>query len=312
MITIKDELINAEKLLKSANIPDFKNSVRLIFCKVYNIPSNEFESYIIKNENNEFDCKLLSSFRKFIRKRFKHHPLISILGYREFMDLVIPYSKNVLIPRDETEILADMVVGDILRFSKSNKKKDINVLDMCTGSGCLGLSITYAVKKVGSSASINTTLADISSKALRVAKKNLEYNQARLENANSECFKNVNFVKTNLFEKIEEKFDIIVCNPPYIKRGDLENLEIEVKDFEPRLALDGGDDGLDFYRKIIDIAPNYLDDCGLKTIYFEIGIDQSKDIAKLLKKDFEDIKILKDYANIDRYIIAKKRVENVK
>ena len=312
MITIKDELINAEKLLKSANIPDFKNSVRLIFCKVYNIPSNEFESYTIKNENNEFDCKLLARFRKFITKRFKHHPLISILGYREFMDLIIPYSKNVLIPRDETEILADMVVGDILKFSKSNKKKDINVLDMCTGSGCLGLSITYAVKKANSSANINTTLADISSKALRVAKKNLEYNKARLENANSECFKNVNFVKTNLFEKIEEKFDIIVCNPPYIKRGDLENLEIEVKDFEPRLALDGGDDGLDFYRKIIDIAPNYLDDCGLKTIYFEIGIDQSNDIAKLLKKDFEDIKILKDYANIDRYIIAKKRVENVK
>jgi release factor glutamine methyltransferase len=124
--------------------------------------------------------------------------------------------------------------------------------------------------------------------------------------------KNVEFIRSDLFQNVQSKYDVIVCNPPYIKRGHLENLEIEVKDFEPRLALDGGEDGLDFYRKIIEVAPNYLDDLGLRSIYFEIGIDQSGDIVKLLKKDFEDIKILKDYANIDRYIVAKKRVKNVK
>ena len=311
MKTIKEEILCCEQLLKNNNIPDWKNSAKSIFCNVTNIDFGDFDSYIIKNEKELLDNKIARRYRKLIKKRSRHVPLIAIIGSRSFMGLTIPYSRNVLIPRDETEILSDMIVSDILDYVKAHKTKEINLLDMCTGSGCLGLSITQGVECKSNSTTINTSLVDISSKALKVAKKNWLYNISNVFKDNM-YLKNVEFIRSDLFQNVQSKYDVIVCNPPYIKRGHLENLEIEVKDFEPRLALDGGEDGLDFYRKIIEVAPNYLDDLGLRSIYFEIGIDQSGDIVKLLKKDFEDIKILKDYANIDRYIIAKKRVENVK
>ena len=126
-------------------------------------------------------------------------------------------------------------------------------------------------------------------------------------------FINPNFIVSDLFSKIPCVFDIIVCNPPYIKTEDLNKLEIEVRDFDPILALDGGKDGLDFYRKIIKSAPEYLDTKnGLGTIYFEIGVGQSEPIVKMLSKHFEDIEVIKDYSGIDRFIIAKKVEENVK
>ena len=121
---------------------------------------------------------------------------------------------------------------------------------------------------------------------------------------------NPNFVVSDLFEGLEYKFDIIVCNPPYIKSQDLQMLEIEVRDFDPILALDGGKDGLDFYRRVISDAPKYLNDGG--RIYFEVGVGQSERVAKLLNKDFDDIEIKKDYAQIDRFIIAKKRDKHAK
>jgi len=263
--------------------------------------------YLMKNENNIFYKKVFSKFKKLVKKRYNHVPLIAIIGSRPFMGITIPYNRNTLIPRDETEILSDMITSDILRYVKDNKKiKEINLLDMCTGSGCLGLSICQGVELNSKNLIMNTTLADISAKAIKVAKKNWEFNVIN-DYSTKMTLQNVRFVKTDLFSNIEEKYDIIVCNPPYIKRGDLESLEIEVKDFEPRLALDGGEDGLDFYRKIIEQAPNYLLDKGLGLIYFEIGINQSKEIVQMLKKDFEDIRVIKDYAQIDRYIIAKKR-----
>jgi release factor glutamine methyltransferase len=124
---------------------------------------------------------------------------------------------------------------------------------------------------------------------------------------------NPNFVLSDLFDNIECKFDIIVCNPPYIKTEDLNSLEIEVRDFDPILALDGGKDGLDFYRKIIKLAPEYLScENGLGKIYFEIGVGQSQAIVKLLEKNFEDIEVIKDYSGIDRFIIAKKVNKDVK
>jgi release factor glutamine methyltransferase len=311
MKTIREEIIDGENLLKSCNIPDWKNSTKLIFCKAISIDVQEYNSYLIKYENDIMDSKVAIKFRKLVKRRSKHIPLIAIIGSRPFMDLTIPYNRNVLIPRDETEILADMVVVDILDYLKTHKAKNVSLLDMCTGSGCLGLSITQMVESASKGVRVDTSLVDISTKALKVAKRNWQYNVSNVFKG-KQFLQNVEFIKSDLFERVQGKYDVIVCNPPYIKRGDLESLEIEVKDFEPKLALDGGEDGLDFYRKIIEIVPNYLDDEGLRSIYFEIGIDQSHDIVKLLKKDFEDIKILKDYAGIDRYIMAKKRVENVK
>ena len=224
-------------------------------------------------------------FNKKIKARSKHCPLDKIIGYTDFLDIRIPFDKNTLSPRQETEILTEKIIKDI-------KGKKPNVLDLCSGSGCIGIAIAKATGAM-------VTLSDISKKANKAAKANAELNGV-----------DVTILLSDLFESIPSKFDIIVSNPPYIKRRDLEVLEIEVRDFDPRLALDGGEDGLDFYRDIISKAPEYLNNGG--KLYLEIGIEQSKEVVKMLKKDFEDVVVEKDYSGIDRYIIAKKREKNAK
>lgn len=282
----KDEVIKiAAKELKENNIPDFKISSECIL------------SVALKKNYEDIPCsynltnKEYKTYMKLINKRIKHIPLDKIIGYIEFYNLNIPYNKNVLSPRNETELLAERVIKDI----KNSKNNNLKVLDMCTGSGCLGLSIARET-----SASI--TMSDISKKAIKFAKFNQKYNYID---------GNIDYVLSDLFDNIIDKYDIIVCNPPYIKTSDLESLEIEVRDFDPILALDGGKDGLDFYRKIIKSAVQFLNtDNGLGTIYFEIGVGQSDSICKMLEKDFENIQIIKDYSGIDRFIIAKKREKN--
>ena len=172
-----------------------------------------------------------------------------------------------------------MIVKDI-------KNKKLDVLDLCSGSGCIGLAIAKNTE-------CNVTLSDISKKAIKASMKNAMINDIK-----------VNFLVSDMFESVPSKYDVIVCNPPYITRSDLEKLEIEVKDFDPRLALDGGVDGLDFYREIGKNASEFLKDDG--RIYLEIGIDQSKSVVECLQENFVDIKVIKDYSGIDRFIIAKK------
>ena len=165
---------------------------------------------------------------------------------------------------------------------------------------------------VAHSTNVNVTLSDISKKAIKVAKFNNKYNN-KLRAKESKSDINPNYIVSDLFENIACKYDIIVCNPPYIKTSDLIKLEIEVRDFDPILALDGGKDGLEFYRKIIKQAPKYLStENGLGKIYFEIGVGQSEAIVKMLSKHFTDIEVIKDYSGIERFIIAKKVNENVK
>lgn len=229
--------------------------------------------------------KQAKAFRKKIKARSKHCPLDKIIGYTDFLDVRIPFDKNTLSPRQETEILTEKIIKDI-------KGKKLSVLDLCSGSGCIGIAIAKAT-------SASVTLSDISKKANKVAKSNAELNGV-----------DVTILLSDLFDSIPNKFDIIVSNPPYIKRRDLEVLEIEVRDFDPRLALDGGEDGLDFYRDIISKAPEYLNNGG--KLYLEIGIEQCKDVVKMLDKDFDNIVVEKDYNGIERYIIAKKREKNAK
>lgn len=224
-------------------------------------------------------------YNRAINQRAKHVPLDKIIGYTDFMDVRIPFSKSVLTPRQETEIMVD----DIIRTHKGTMP---TVLDLCSGSGCIGLSVAKALDT-------QVVLADISKKAIAQSKKNAKLNGI-----------NVTILHSDLFDNIPTKFDIIISNPPYIKRKDLECLEIEVRDFDPRISLDGGESGLDFYKKIINDAPKYLNKNG--TLYLEIGIDQSADIVEMLKKDFENVVVKKDFAGIDRYIIAKKRENDVK
>lgn len=295
-----EALDNAKKLLQLNNIPDWQQSAEYILAVALKI------EYAQLHEIDDLSDKQFKRYLKLIAERCNHVPLDKIIGYREFYNLTIPYNRNVLTPRNETELLADRLINDIKDIIKKNKHEEpLSLLDLCTGSGCLGLAVAQNTY-------VNVTLSDISKKAISVAKHNNKYNNSIRQDKEKSAI-NPNFVVSNLFENIKCKFDMIVCNPPYVKTGDLNKLEIEVRDFDPILALDGGKDGLDFYRKIIKSAPEYLTtQNGVGKIYFEIGVDQSEKIVKMLDKDFQDIEVIKDYSGIDRFIIAKKREKDVK
>ena len=216
-----------------------------------------------------------------VEKRINHIPLQHIVGETEFMGLTFKVNDKVLVPRFDTEILVDEVVkyvGD--EFYK--------ILDMCTGSGCIAITVSDMCDNA------KVVAADISKDALDVAKENNEINSTDVE-----------FVESDLFENVEGLFDVIVSNPPYIKTEEIENLMDEVKLHDPRLALDAGEDGLEFYRRIIKDSKDYLKQDGM--IFFEIGFDQAEDVSKLLDENgFKDIVVKKDLAMNDRVIFAKK------
>lgn len=257
------------KILKENNIADYENNTAQIFLHVLKINKAELltKDTLTVSEYNKI--------KKLILKRAKHYPLQYILKQVEFYGNKIKVNKNVLIPRNETEQLCELVA------KKANNK---TVLDLCCGSGCIGLGI-----KRNSNAEV--TLCDVSSKALCVAKLNAKKNRL-----------NVKIVKSDLFKNIKNKYDIIVSNPPYIKSDEIKCLQSEIK-FEPVLALDGKDDGLYYYRQIINNAPNVLNENG--EIFLEFGVGQCKTLENLLSKDFECIKIVKDYYNKNRFICAK-------
>ncbi|MCI9617605.1 MAG: peptide chain release factor N(5)-glutamine methyltransferase [Eubacterium sp.] len=216
-----------------------------------------------------------------ISVRVKHIPLQHITGYQQFMDLEFVVNKDVLIPRPETELLVEQVVSYI-------KDNNVKVLDMCTGSGCIAVSVDRMC------ANADVTAVDISEKALKVAGENNIRNEGR-----------VSFVQSDLFENIHETYDIIVSNPPYIPTSDIETLMEEVREHEPRLALDGSADGLKFYREICTNAVNYLNENG--KIFLEIGYDQGRTVPELLRENgFTDIQVLKDLSGNDRMVIAGK------
>lgn len=222
--------------------------------------------------------KYVDKVNSLVKERITGRPLWYCVGDTEFYGYAIKVDERVLIPRPETELLVENALKVI--------SKESSVLDLCTGSGC----IAVAIKKQSDA---EVTAVDVSSDALALAKEN-----ARINNAN------VNFVLSDLFSALEDKkFDVIVSNPPYIKSADIENLQREVKDFEPKLALDGGNDGLDFYRIIAQKSLDFLNENGV--LLLECGEDQAKEVASLLS-GFTNIEIIKDYENIDRIVKAVK------
>ena len=223
-------------------------------------------------------------------KRAKHIPLTKIFNRANFYGFEFYVNENVLSPRPETELLVEEVVKEV----KERNNKKTKVLDLCTGSGCIATVISM---KTG----LKVFASDISESALDVARQNAK-------NLNAD----VKFVESDLFNSIKHKFDIIVSNPPYIKSQDILTLEEEVKDNDPLISLDGGEDGLYFYKEIAKIAPLYLNKNG--KIFLEVGFDQAKSVKKLLQNNFENIKIKKDYNGIDRMVIAslKGKFENAR
>lgn len=211
-----------------------------------------------------------------IEKRENHIPLQHILGYQEFMGLRFRVTEDVLIPRQDTETL----VEEVMRYLHDGMR----ILDLCTGSGCILLSLLrYSNHCIG-------TGSDISEKALLVAEGNAGSLGLKAE-----------FVRSDLFENIGGKFDVIVSNPPYIPSGEIPDLMEEVREHDPLQALDGGEDGLFFYKKIISRAGDYL--CKGGMLFFEIGCSQGKAVSELMAAaGYREVKVCQDLSGLDRVV----------
>lgn len=254
--------------------------------------------FLIKR-GQQADMETEQRFFEMIRQREARIPLQHILGTQEFMGLEFFVSPDVLIPRQDTETLVERVLADEKRFRADGKEgAERSLLDMCTGSGCIGLSLAI----LGDFK--NVTAADISPKALAVARKNAQ--RLLAEAVRKERKPDVQFVESDLFEQIpkDSRFDVIVSNPPYIPSRVIEELEPEVKDHEPRLALDGTEDGLAFYRRLAAECGAFLNPGG--RIYFEIGYDQGAAVKELLETaGFIETEIIKDIPGQDRVAAAR-------
>ena len=221
-------------------------------------------------------------YREMIRKRSRRIPLQHILGSQDFMGLTFRVNEHVLIPRQDTETLVELVLEE-------HKDRNKKVLDLCTGSGCIAVSLSV----LGGFEDVTAT--DLSFEALKVAKENAErlLDQGRA----------IRFLQGDLFDCLETRFDIITANPPYIATGVIRNLAPEVRDHEPRMALAGDEDGLCFYRRIAAKAGEWLEPGGC--IYLEIGYDQGLAVSRLLEETgFENIRIVKDTPGLDRRVYA--------
>lgn len=275
MSTYKELLLTAREFLKKNGIADADLDAWYLLTHVFGI--NRADFFMHGDEAASKDKTL--HYNELVNKRASHIPLQYLTGTQEFMGLEFEVNENVLIPRQDTELL----VEEILKICK-----DKSVLDVCTGSGCIIISLY----KLGSIK--NAVGTDISQKALQVANINAKKNNA-----------DVKFIQSDLFEKVVGNYDIIVSNPPYIRTGELISLMPEVKDHEPRQALEAGLSGLIFYERIINNLDRYLNSGGY--VFFEIGYDQGEAVKGiLLEAGFIDIHVKKDFNDLDRIVYARK------
>lgn len=281
-MTIMEAIKKGMIELKNSNIECPKLKARLLMQFTLNKP----RQYVIVNDMEELNEKERIKYFDAISKIRKGIPLEHITHQKEFMKLNFFVDENVLIPRQDTEILVEETIKIA---QKTNAKK---ILDLCTGSGAIAVSLAKYLPQT------DITAIDISNEALKIAKKNAINN--KVENQ-------ITFVSSNMFTNLnEEKFDIIVSNPPYIKRNVIEILDKEVKR-EPYIALNGGEDGLDFYRKIVKESYQYLKYGGY--LCLEIGFDQKIDVIGLIENEekFENTYSKKDLYDNDRIIVTRIR-----
>ena len=271
-MTYRELISRGEKVLELAGVADVKTDAWLLLEMVCKIDRNFY--YMHMDEDvSEIELK---EYEIAIRKRAEHIPLQYIIGETEFMGLKFKVNSSVLVPRQDTETLVEEALKVV--------SPGMRVLDMCTGSGCIIVSILHNVSKVEGFA------VDISKQALNVAKENAKLNEV-----------SVLFERSDLFDNVTGTFDVIVSNPPYIPTEEIEKLMPEVKTFEPMEALDGKEDGLYFYRKIVAKCGDYLNPGG--HILFEIGHDQGEAVSALLKEaGFAMVRVIKDLAGNDRVV----------
>lgn len=267
------------KLIKS-NIQDASLLSKMLMKYIL----KKDEIFLITNGEDELDEKKKYDFFCCIEKLIKGIPVQYITNEQEFMKLKFYVDENVLIPQPDTEILVEEIINEY-------KNNNVKILDLCTGSGAIGISLA---KYIENSMVIAT---DISSKAIQIAKLNAEKNLVH---------KKMEFILSDMFENINNKFDVITSNPPYIKTEIIKLLDKQVQS-EPILALDGGIDGLDFYKIIAKNAYKFLNDNG--KLFLEIGYDQKNDVIQILKNtlEYKNITCIKDLEQNNRVVIASKK-----
>ena len=271
----------AEDILMQAEVPDA--GLDAWYLLEYAITSVEKRQtgrgWYLMNRDTAMEEKTFRYYTELVRKRCTRIPLQHLTGEQEFFGYTFSVNEQVLIPRQDTEILVEEAL--------KRAKEGMALLDMCTGSGCILISILKNVQKV------RGTGVDLSAAALEVARENAQKLQTEAE-----------FIQSDLFEQVEGKYDMLVSNPPYIQTQVIEELMPEVREHEPRLALDGMADGLYYYRSILSQCREYLNPGA--DLLFEIGADQGEAVSGLLlKAGFTGIQVVKDLAGLDRVVLGK-------
>lgn len=271
---LRSALEYGKQVLTESNIEDAANDAWLLLSYTTGITR---ASYFMDTERLLTE-KEEEAFLSYLKRREMHIPLQHITGEQEFMGLSFAVNEHVLVPRQDTEVLVETVLKDV--------RPGVKILDMCTGSGCILISLM----KHGED--LTGVGVDISKQALTVARENADRLGVDVE-----------FVHSDLFECVQGKFDVIVSNPPYIRSEVIRGLQEEVRLHDPMLALDGKEDGLYFYRRIIKASPKFLKQRG--SIYLEIGHDQGKEVSELLTEaGFTGVTVKKDLAGLDRVVFG--------
>lgn len=271
-MTLQQALADGITTLETAGISDAKTDAWIFLEQICKIDRNYYYLHLLE----EMQPEQYLDYQNALSKRAEHIPLQYIIGEQEFMGYRFKVNSSVLVPRMETELL-------VLEAEKVLEPGD-EVLDLCTGSGCIAISLAKRIPGLKCDAS------DISKHAINVAKENAKQNEVT-----------VRFSQGDMFHNIEGTYDMIISNPPYIPTAELVELMPEVRDFEPQAALDGGEDGYDFYRILVEESRSYLKTGGY--LYMETGYNQGKEIAAMMQKaGFEEVAVLPDFQGHDRIV----------
>lgn len=276
-MTYRECYEKGSRILNEAGIEESTLDARLLLEAVCGTNRND----LLVHGEQPVEPEAEEKYFGWIGKRAGRIPLQQLTGEQDFMGLTFTVNENVLIPRQDTEILVEEVLKEL--------HDGMRILDMCTGSGCILLSLLHY------SNDCEGLGVDLSAEALEVAGRNV------LKVLTPEKAEHAHFLQSDLFEKVEGKFEIIVSNPPYIASAEVEKLMPEVRDHEPRMALDGTEDGLHFYRRIIEEAGKHLVSSGM--LFFEIGYDQGQAVSELMREHgYREVQVVQDYAGLDRVV----------
>lgn len=316
-MTYRDMLKHGETVLQEAGVVDYNLDAWYLFEAATGLSKQLYFMEMTTEATDRIEAK----YNKLLKRRTNREPLQYILGSQVFMGLDFEVNEHVLIPRQDTENLVEEVnkITEAMKAERASegdadandadKNQDIDILDMCTGSGCIIISL------VAMNEGVYGTAVDLSREAISVARRNAMNNSVtdRVEFYVGDLFdgitehKEQKVVRAGLsctkYGPARQTFDIIVSNPPYIPTAEIAKLMPEVGDFEPMMALDGDEDGLRFYRQIAADAPDFLKDGGYLIV--EIGFDQGSDVRNIfLENNFADVRVIKDYQDNDRIVVG--------